>query len=105
MDGDYGTDDQESVEYKDCMEPRLIIGHAQMDKFQGDVAGMALNFNEIDQEEMSASTKNQMIDNIEVVRDLGYSRTKVVTCSALVFLLDIVINLDHGAIPAAITAI
>ena len=46
-----------------------------------------------------------MIDNVEVVRDLGYSHAKVVTCSAMVFLLDIIINLDHGAIPAAITPI
>lgn len=48
---------------------------------------------------------SNLIDTVEVVRDLGYSRTKVFACSALIFLLDMVNNLDHGAIPASITVI
>lgn len=45
------------------------------------------------------------IDNVEVVRDLGYSHRNVMACSFLVFVLDIIINLDHGAMPAALATI
>ena len=45
------------------------------------------------------------VDNIEVVRDLGYSHHNVWMVSLLIFVLDIIINLDHGAMPAALTQI
>ena len=50
-------------------------------------------------------TDKLCIDDIEVVRDLGYSRTKVLMCSFIIFLLDIVMYLGHGAMPATLTGI
>ena len=45
------------------------------------------------------------IDNVEVVRDIGYSQRQVLSSCILVFILDVIINLDHGAMPAALTSI
>lgn len=47
----------------------------------------------------------QIMEDVEVVRDLGYSHNKVMSCSFLIFTLDLIINLDHGAMPAALTTI
>lgn len=45
------------------------------------------------------------VDRIEIVRDLGYSKCIFMGVCIYVFFLDILINVDHGAIPAALNEI
>lgn len=45
------------------------------------------------------------VDRIEVVKDLDFSPTMVQLVFAYVFFLDVLINVDHGAVPAALADI
>ena len=45
------------------------------------------------------------VDRIELVKDLDFSPTMVALVMAYVFFLDLLINLDHGAVPAALVDI
>ena len=45
------------------------------------------------------------VDKIEIVKDLGYSKFMFLMVCMYIFFLDILINVDHGAIPAALNEI
>jgi len=45
------------------------------------------------------------MDRIEVVKDLGFSSTMTSLVFLYIFLIAILVNVDHGAIPAAISDI
>ena len=45
------------------------------------------------------------MDKIEVVRDLGFSETMVNIVFCYVYFLSVLINIDHGAVPAALNDI
>lgn len=43
------------------------------------------------------------MDKVEVVRDLGFSNKTNILVLLYIFYLDILVNIDHGAIPAGIS--
>lgn len=45
------------------------------------------------------------VDKIEVVKDLDFSPSMVALVFAYIFFLDVLINVDHGAVPAALSDI
>lgn len=45
------------------------------------------------------------VDRIEVVRDLGFSKVMINIVFCYVYFLSVLINIDHGAIPAALNDI
>ena len=44
-------------------------------------------------------------DYINVIDDLGYNRTTIYTVMMMIFSFNLLANLDHGALPASVTAI
>lgn len=56
----------------------------------------------IKRKDANQKTKVNDIDEIEVVRDLEYNSSMIFIVYTCTFFLNILINLDHGAIPAAL---
>ena len=53
----------------------------------------------------SSTPEINEVDRVEVVKDLGFSSTMTTFVFMYIFFIDVLINLDHGAIPAGLSDI
>ena len=53
-------------------------------------------------DKIASEKKEETIDDIEVVKHLNYSQSLVYAIVTLMFVLSLISNMDHGAMPAAL---